>query len=137
MNTFKIKWEVEEEVERGYGVYFETIWSVYLNEETGEMFETGMVSDIKGHIVEINEDTVIAGTDVSVVVETDDGWSDDIVPVSQFERVNVEFHHVANCGDTHDLRSKFFENREDAEKYLEFVVNRFYNPKPWESFVQV
>lgn len=38
--------------------------------------------------------------------------------------------------DTHDLRPRLFKTKGEAQKFIDYTVNRFNNPNPWECFVK-
>lgn len=102
--------------EEGFGVDITAVFD----------FETEAVREIDVSVVPILEDLVHLVGGVPCVPLGDGAW----VPVENFERLEDEPYD-----DTHDLRDRFFETREEAEEHARYTKDRFDNPQPWESFI--
>lgn len=104
----------------GWGVHVEPIWS-------GED-EPEHVSDIEVALVQLapTAEHIVGGRICARV------WQDAYVPMGNFQPLED-----LTGDDTHDLRSRWFASRSEAEEYAAYVERRWRNPAPWESFVQV
>jgi len=93
-------------------------------------YEPDVVSGIEGYILEVSPKTVI-DMDGAPVVKCG------AFAVSAIPEVNPEEGAKIEYGDTHDFRSRTFDTQEEAERFLDYTVQRFKHPHPWESFVQL
>lgn len=109
--------------ETGWGVWFLAVYDY--DEETDT---EGGITDVDGGVVRIEASAVqIIGGSPCVLI-----GRRMYVPVENFERIEDETN-----GDTHDLRSRFFESEDDAREHLDYTLKRWANPQPWESFVRL
>lgn len=120
--TTKFTVKVPVEIEEGYGVWF---IPVYGGEEGPEA-----IVDVDGGLVRIAPDTVKVSGEALVVSPENTTMIG--FPVSEFQRRE----DLRSPDDTHDLRSRFFETREEAEEHLRYTMERWENPEPWCVFVQ-
>lgn len=108
------------EVKEGWGVYFIPVW-------TGE--EDERIVDVDAGIVRIAPDTITLRGGV-LCVKAEDG--DIYFPVENFRELKDLWED-----DTHDLRDRWFATEQEAQEHLEYSLNRWRHPQPWESFVKV
>lgn len=121
--TFKVTQIIEHEFEGGYGVYFAPVF-------TGEDEPNpDAIVDVDGGIMRIAPHTVREFGGALCVVEEDGKFG---IPVENFQKLDDLW-----TDDTHDLRDRFFETEEEAKAHLEYTLERFANPAPWESFIQL
>ena len=104
-------------------VRFETIWGTPCNE--------GKHDDCLEHGCLDNEPSYIAEVDGSLTEVTLENWQELGV-----EGLTLNSNPKLWVDDTHDLRDKVFATKEEANKHLEYTLNRFKNPQPWEAFVK-
>lgn len=108
----------------GWGVYVEPLWAI--DEDDNES-----IAEITVEVLPIRESDVVVVGGAACLRLGQDAY----VPVDNFERLGgpgeVEY------GDTHDLRSRYFETEQEARDHAEFTEQRFRHPQPWESFIRV
>ena len=120
-DTFEIRYDKLIKIEEGWGVLFDPTYS--------ESDENDRVVDITPYLFEINRNTVKIYGNVPCV-ESVKGIS--IAPVDLFKNLKD-----LDVDDTHDFRPRWFKNKADAVDYITYTVNRWNNPEPWESFVEM
>jgi hypothetical protein len=104
----------------GWGVCIVPMWS-------GED-EPEHVSDIEVEVVRLGPTTevIVAG---ALCVQV---WPNAYVPMENFQPLDD-----LTVDDTHDLRLRWFARETDARAHAEYTLQRWKNPQPWESFVEV
>lgn len=120
MSTFTVTTTRTHTFRQGWGVFVDTIYD--WNEETNE---PNGVSEIGPVVVCIVPDAVAIVGGASCI-STDFGW----VPVENFANVGD-----LTQDDSHDLRTRWFATREEAESHAAFVRSTWDNPAPWVSFI--
>lgn len=120
----KVKYDKIVEFESGYGVAFIPIWE-------GED-EPERIVDVDAEIVEISLDNI---ENLNGVPHLKGGRN---LNCHMYYSVN-HFPELENLweGDTHDLRDRWFATKEEAEEHMNFTLERFQHPQPWESFVKI
>ncbi len=106
----------------GWGVFVDPIFA---NEE---YYSEGTIEDIEVSVVEINEATSSDFIGGVFCVSVDGMY----VPIENFAKAE----HLAN-DDHHDLRTRWFATEEEAREHANWVEQRWLNPEPWTSFVQL
>lgn len=81
-----------------------------------------------------NEPSYITEIDYSLNEVTKDNYL-------RFWQNVVDKDESWNCNplegdDTHDFRPRLFTSKKDAESHIEYTLNRFKNPSPWELFAK-
>lgn len=123
MATFDVTTTRTRTFTQGWGVHVIPIWDT---DDDGN--DTGRISAIEVGVARIAADTVEIVGGVPCVLDS----SGINVPVENFATLND-----LSVGDTHDLRTRFFETESEAREHAEWTQNRWDNPSPWESFVEV
>lgn len=122
-DTFTVPVTTEVTVKARWAAIILPVWS-------GED-EPERVSDIDTYVVEVSPETVkVVGGAVCVALEGDTGF----IPCDAGQWATDS---PARYDDTHDLRSRLFDTKVEAEEHIKFTENRFAHPQVWESFVQV
>ena len=92
--------------------------------------ESERVSDIEVYIVEISpENARIIGGVACVFVGQNHNYG---CPIENF----LDVPDLTE-DDTHDLRSRWFATREEAEGHAEAVKELWARPNPWTAFVKL
>lgn len=87
------------------------------------------VADVDAGIVRITSDT-ITFRGGALCVNAED--VDICFPVENFRELEDLWED-----DTHDLRDRWFATEQEARDHLEYTLDRWRRPEPWESFVKV
>lgn len=127
MATFTVTTTHEHTFTEGWGVSINAIWSG--GDEDGPEY----VSDIDVAVVRITADTVeVIGEVPCVKLDPTSPNNRTWVPVANFK---VEA--ARQYDDTHDLRDRWFATEEQAKHHANYTLQRWRNPRPWESFVAI
>ncbi len=128
------------EIPEGFMVCFLPIWGWSEDqhieaEEQGvdvdNLFpDPGVIAGVDPYILEVNPHTVTdidgqpfvrCGSFLQLAIPE--------VPPDELDRIEH--------GDSHDLLSRTFETRKEAEIFHDYTVNRWKHPEPWESFATI
>lgn len=113
----QIKRTVIDSVPVGYFlVTFEPIWGCSEEEGYSGVFEPDYIAEVDGRIDKITAKNYLELNAIGMTLETNSN------PVN---------------GDTHDLRPMLFKTKAEAQEHLDWTLNRFANPAPWQAFVKV
>jgi hypothetical protein len=105
----------------GWGVYIEPIWGG----DDDDPCES--ISDVEIEVIRlapVNEAPEMPGYAKL--------WGNFYVGMAMFKPLEDLWQD-----DTHDLRSRWFESRQEAIDHAEYTRRRWENPSPWESFVKL
>lgn len=125
--TFTVHHTRDIEVEEGWGVHVTPIF-----EHEDDEPEYGRVSKIIVEVVRIAADEIVYTYGGMPCVRTNEGGTPLHVPVENFAHVDDITHD-----DTHDLRTRWFATEDAARGHARHTEERFANPSPWESFVDL
>lgn len=106
----------------GWGVF---VLPMFAN---GEYYSEDTIEEIEVSVVEINEANASNYVSTNFCVSVDGMY----VPVENFAQVND-----LNNDDHHDLRTRWFATEEEAREHARWVEQRWNNPEPWASFIQL
>lgn len=123
----KIKRIVIDNVPVGmYLVSFRAIYGIQCN--------PGEHDDCLNHECIYNEPSFIEDIEPEIIKVLKSNYlilSEDVI--NKDETLNSD---ILNSDDTHDLRSRLFKTKKDAENHIKYTVDRFKKPQPWEVFVK-
>lgn len=120
MPKFRIYTPVE--LDSGYGVWFSPIFGA------PDTPEEDTVVEVYGGIVEISPDTVKVATNVEPYVEVEQYCHMAATSFRRYEDLQTD--------DTHDLRNRLFDTKQEARQHLEHTLETFNNPLPWQTFIR-
>lgn len=120
----RITKKIQVEVPIGkYAVVFNLVWGAACN--------PGKHTDCLDHGCLDNEPSYVQDVDGIATKITRKNY-----PELGVEGLSVDSHTGEKYDDTHDFRTRIFNTKKEALEHLEYTLNRFKNPQPWESFIK-
>lgn len=117
--TFEFEFTTTATIRAGWAAWFMPIWDA----------DTDTIAELEAGVAQVTPGNLRAvGGAVCAQPEGESWW----LPCQPEHFATDEVHD-----DTHDLRARLFDTREEAEAHVRDTLDRFANPAPWESFVQL